>query len=179
MAQFMYELKIPKSRIAVLIGKSGEVKRQIEAETHTKISVDSAEGDVMLVGEDGLGLYAAREVVTAVGRGFNPNVARLLLKGDYVFEKLDLSEHASGKTQFLRLKGRIIGAGGKCRKIIEELAEVNLTIYGKTIGIIGEPANVTMARKAIDLIIRGSMHSTVYRWLEKRRKEMKERRLAL
>jgi ribosomal RNA assembly protein len=176
MAQFMYELKIPRSRIAVLIGTSGETKNQIESETKTKMDIDSKEGDVSLTGDDGLGLYSAREVITAIGRGFNPNVALLLLKGDYIFEKIDLTQHAATKSHFIRLKGRIIGQGGKARKLIEELSDVYLTIYGKTIGIIGEPENVEMARKAIEMLIRGSMHSTVYRYLEKRRKTLKEKR---
>ncbi|MBI3033741.1 RNA-processing protein [Candidatus Woesearchaeota archaeon] len=175
MAEYLYQLKIPKARIAVLIGKKGEMKRQIESETNTGISVDSDEGDVSIKGGDGLSLYSAREVISAIGRGFNPNTARLLLKGDYVFEKIDISEHASTKSRFIRLKGRIIGAGGKCRRLIEELSGSYLTIYGKTIGIIGEPENVAIARKAIELLAKGSMHSTVYRWLEKRRKELKHK----
>ncbi len=177
MPEFMYELKIPKGRIAVLIGTNGEIKKQIEEETNTKINIDSQEGDVSIVGDDGLGLYSAREVVTAIGRGFNPHTARLLLKGDHIFEQLDLSEAVNTKAQFIRLKGRIIGAGGKCRKLIEELSDVSMTIYGKTIGIIGEPQKVAIARKAIDLLIRGSMHSTVYRWLEKRRKQLRQSEL--
>ena len=177
MTEFMYELKIPKPRIAVLIGKKGEIKKQIEGETHTKISIDSKEGDVSLVGEDGLALYSAREVISAIGRGFNPQTALQLLKGDYVFEKIDLSGHTNTKAQLMRLKGRIIGAEGKCRRLIEELSDANMSIYGKTIALIGEPENVANARKAIELLIKGSMHSTVYRWLEKRRKEMKKKRL--
>lgn len=177
MAQYMYELKIPKARIAVLIGKSGEVKRQIEAETSTKMSIDSEEGDVSLTAENGLDLYSAREVVKAIGRGFNPNVALLLLKGDHLFEVIDLSAHAATKNRFTRLKGRIIGTEGKSRRLIEELTECHLSIYGKTIGIIGEPDNVVSARKAIEMLVKGSMHSTVYRWLEKRRKQIKGRHM--
>ncbi len=174
MAKYFYQLKIPKSRIAVLIGKEGEIKKQIESETKTKISIDSKEGDVSVVGEDGLSIYSAREVINAIGRGFNPNVALLLLKGDYVFEKIDITEHAGSKNAMTRLKGRIIGSGGKSRKLIEELSGSYLTIYGKTIGIIGEPENVALSRKAIEMLIKGSMHSTVYRWLEKKGKELRQ-----
>ena len=39
------ELKIPKDRVAVLIGKKGETKRAIQSRTKTKIRV-SKEGDV-------------------------------------------------------------------------------------------------------------------------------------
>ena len=45
------ELKVPRSRVAVIIGKSGKDKRSIEKLTHTKISIDSKEGDVIVEGE--------------------------------------------------------------------------------------------------------------------------------
>ena len=81
--EFTYDLRIPKERVAVLIGKKGETKRLIEHETKTKIQVNSEEGTVSLGGEDALLLYLAREIVRAIGRGFNPEVALLLLKQDY------------------------------------------------------------------------------------------------
>ncbi|MEK6900583.1 MAG: KH domain-containing protein, partial [Nanoarchaeota archaeon] len=92
-AEFSYELKIPEERIAVLIGASGETKKEIERETKCKLDI-SKEGDVMISGDDGLMLFTAREIVRAVGRGFNPKVALLLLKPDYALEMIDMSEIA-------------------------------------------------------------------------------------
>jgi len=176
MPEFGYELRIPKDRIAVLIGKKGKVKKQIEEETKTKIKIDSKEGDVFISGEDALGLFNAREVIKAVGRGFNPEIAELLLKGDYVLEMIDVKEFAGkSKNTTIRLKGRVIGEGGKSRKTIEDLTECYLSVYGKTIGIIGEPENVAAARKAVEDILKGSPHGNVYKYLEKRRRMMKRR----
>jgi len=39
MQEFAYDLKIAKERIAVLIGKKGEVKNQLESLTKTKIQI--------------------------------------------------------------------------------------------------------------------------------------------
>jgi ribosomal RNA assembly protein len=175
--EYAYELKIPRSRVAVLIGKGGEVKRYVETATKTKIKVDSDEGDVFLKGEDALGLYAAREVVLAIGRGFNPEVAQLLLKGDYVFEQINLADYAKTKNSLTRLKGRIIGAEGKCRRLIEELSESHVCVFGKTVGIIGESESTAVTRHAIEQLLRGSQHSTVYKWLEKKRRDMKRKRI--
>ena len=36
MVEYSYELKIPKDRVAVLIGKDGEVKKSIEEDTKSK-----------------------------------------------------------------------------------------------------------------------------------------------
>src|SRR3989338_390065 len=106
MTEYLYELRIPRDRIAVLIGKEGSVKKEFESETKTKIDVDSKEGDVFISGEDALGLYSCREVVRAIGRGFNPEIAALLLKPDYCFESIDLKDYVGkSKDHLLRVKG--------------------------------------------------------------------------
>jgi ribosomal RNA assembly protein len=80
MTEFSYQIKIPKERIAVLIGKKGEIKNQIEEHTRTRIDVDSKEGDITVSGEDAITLYSTRDIIRAIGRGFNPDIALLLLK---------------------------------------------------------------------------------------------------
>ncbi|MFC1769090.1 KH domain-containing protein [Nanoarchaeota archaeon] len=175
MAEFQYELRIPKDRIAVLIGKKGDVKRQVEESTKTKLEIDSKEGDVFIKGEDALGLFTAREVIKSIGRGFNPEVALLLLKPDYAYEAISLNDFIKGsKNSLVRIKGRIIGKEGKARAVIEELTETYITVYGKTIGIIGLAENATMARRAVESLISGSKHANVYKWLEKKRRDLKE-----
>ena len=176
MVEYSYELKVPKNRVAVIIGKEGSVKKEIEEATNTKLDVDSKEGDVFISGEDALGLYTAREMIKAIGRGFNPEIAKLLLKADYVFEVVDLSEYVGkSKEAMLRLKGRVIGKEGKSRKLIEELTECNISVFGKTISIIGLPESAANARQAVESLLRGSTHANVYKWLEKRRRELKRR----
>lgn len=177
MAEFSYELRIPKERVAVLIGKNGEIKKDLESATDTKMNIDSHEGDIFIEGDDPLKLFTAREIVKAVGRGFNPDVAKLLLKADYAIELLSLHDYIKTKNDMLRLKGRVIGAEGKSRRTIEALTETYLSVYGKTIGIIGEAYNVSVCRRAIDSLLSGSPHSSVYKWLEKQRREMKKREL--
>src|SRR3989338_8502175 len=176
MAEYSYELKVPKNRVAVIIGKAGSVKKEIEENTNTKLDIDSKEGDIFVSGEDALGLYTAREIIKAIGRGFNPDIAKLLLKSDYVFEVVDVSEYAGkSKEAMLRMKGRVIGKDGKSRRLIEELTECNISVFGKTIGIIGLPESAYNARQAIESLLRGSTHANVYKWLEKRRKDMKRK----
>ncbi|MEM3126463.1 MAG: KH domain-containing protein [Candidatus Woesearchaeota archaeon] len=172
--EFNYELKIPKDRVAVLIGTKGTTKRRIEKSTKSSLKIDSEEGDVFISGEDALGLFTAREIVRAIGRGFNPDIALLLLKQDYVFEILDLKDFAGkNKSTLIRLKGRVIGDQGRSRKTIEQLTECYISVTGKTIGIIGEAENATIARQAIENLLEGSTHANVYRFLEKKRRERK------
>lgn len=173
MDEFAYELKIPKERVAVLIGKDGSVKKSIEEETKTKLNIDSKEGDVIITGEDALLLYAAREVVRAIGRGFNPEIAQLLLQQDYAFEVIPISDFVT-ENHLTRVKGRIIGREGKSRKIIEELTEAHICVYGKTVGIIGSYEGLASAKRAVEGLLSGSPHSSIYKFLEKRRKNMKK-----
>lgn len=178
MVEYSYELKVPRNRVAVIIGKEGSVKKDIEESTNIKLDIDSKEGDVFVSGEDALGLYTAREIIKAIGRGFNPDIAKLLLKPDYIFEVVDLREYV-GKSRdaLLRLKGRVIGKEGKSRKIIEELTECNISVFGKTISIIGLPESAATARQAVESLLRGSTHANVYKFLERRRRDMKRKSL--
>ncbi len=169
MELYTYELKIPKERVAVLIGKKGETKRKIEQETEAALTIDSKEGDVFLSGDNALGLFHAREVIKAIGRGFNPEIALLLLKQDYLFESMKVDFDSKAKED--RLKGRIIGKEGKARRLLEELTETYISVYGKTISIIGEVQNVVVAKRAIESLLAGSRHATVYQWLERQRRK--------
>ena len=174
MPEYRYELKIPKERVAVLIGKAGKIKKEIEKNTKTKLDIDSKEGDVFVTGEEALGLYVAREIVNAIGRGFNPELAQLLLKQDYVLEIIEIRDFA-GKSRdtSLRLKGRVIGREGKSRQLIEELSECFISVYGKTIAIIGTAEQALIAKQAVESLLKGNTHASVYKFLEKKRRELK------
>jgi ribosomal RNA assembly protein len=169
--EFSYEIKIPQERVAVLIGKDGEIKKEIENFTQSNLEI-SEEGDVVITGKDSILLFTAREVVHAIARGFNPKIALLLLKTDFAFEVLNITDVVGkSKGALERMRGRLIGTGGKSREEIERLTETYISIYGKTVGIIGEISNVALAHQAIGMILDGAMHKTVYRFLEKKKKE--------
>lgn len=175
--EFSYDLKVPKERVAVLIGKEGSVKKKIEEATHSKLRIDSKEGDVFIIGTDSIGLYEAREVVRAIARGFNPDIACLLLKQDYMLDTLDLRDYAPTKNAQIRLKGRVIGSEGKSRRVIEELTETHISVYGKTIGIIGEITNVGLAKAAIEKLLEGGMHAGIYKELERKRRDLRLKKI--
>ena len=172
MEEFSYEWKIPEERVGVLVGAEGSTKKNIEQQTKCVITV-SKEGDVSIMGEDALMLYTTREIVRAIGRGFNPKIALLLLKTDYTLEMIDLKDVAGkNKNTMERLKGRVIGKAGKSREEIERLTDTHISVYGKTVGIIGEVEHVALSREAVAMLLQGSMHKTVYQYLEKKKKEI-------
>lgn len=173
MEEYTYELKIPKERIAILIGKDGQIKKELADQTKTKINIDSKEGDVQLVGTDSVQLYLLKNVIKAIGRGFNPEIAARLFKQDFVLELIQLSDFVKSQNQIIRLKGRVIGKAGKARTTIEEFTDTNISVYGKTIAIIGFCDNVAVCKRALESLLAGSPHATIYKWLEKYRKSQK------
>ena len=178
-------IKIPRDRIGALVGPDGSVKALIERKLSVDLDVDSEAGAIQITlpvtAKDPTVLFRAKEVVTAIGRGFAPDHAfRLLDDDEIVFDVIDLREIVGKSPSDLkRLKGRVIGKEGKTRKIIEELSEANISVYGHTIAIIGYPDQAAIAREAVSMLIRGSLHGTVYRFLHKKRRELKKQRLQL
>ncbi len=164
-------LKIPKERVAVLIGRNGRVKRAIEEYTHTKIHVNGEEIRIERKNENyPLGELIARNIVLAIGRGFSPEKAMELLDEECIIQIIDLKEYARNRNDLVRIKGRVIGREGKAKKKIEEMTETYISVYGKTVAIIGKPDNVKIAYDAVKMLIGGAMHSTVYRYLERVKK---------
>lgn len=178
-------VRIPGERIGVLVGPEGRVKQYIEKKLMVKLQIESDAGGVtILVSEkavDPSTLLTAKNVVTAIGRGFSPDQAfRLIRNDDEIFDFIDLRIiFGRSDSDMRRMKGRIIGSNGKTRRLIEELSESSLVIYGHTIGIIGTFEQVDIARNAIQMILNGSQHNTVYKFLQRKRGEMKKQKLNL
>lgn len=175
---YSYTIRIPKDRIAALIGVKGKDKKELEEYSEAKISVDSQEGDVVISGNDAVKLYSLREVILGIARGFSPDTAKLLFKADYMLEIINLKDYGlDNKNKLARVKSRVIGTGGKARRVIEELTGTSISVYGKTISIIGECSKVPNAKRAVELLIKGSMHATVYKWLESQKRKERQQEL--
>ena len=178
-------VKIPKDRIGALIGPDGRVKERIEKQLRIEIGVDSETGDVTLTlspnAEDPSVLFRAKELVTAIGRGFAPERAfRLLQDDEALLEVIDLREiFGRSLSELERLKGRIIGQEGKTRRIIEELTDAEVSVYGHTVSIIADAEEMDIAREAVKMLLQGRQHNSVYRFLHKKRRELKKKKLEL
>ncbi len=169
--EFVQEIKIPKERIPVLIGTKGNTKKEIQKKTNVKLNIDSELGLVTLIGDDGLYIHTAKEIIQAIGRGFNPEIAFLLLDDSYAFDQVNMADYAKTKKRLYEIRSRIIGSKGRARKTIESLSNVEICIYGKTVGIIGKQKDVEIARSAIEKLLSGSQHSKTYAFLERQIKK--------
>jgi len=178
-------VKIPKERVGVLVGPDGRVKQNIEEKLKVELQVDSEGGDVKVLltekAEDPSLLFRAKDVVTAIGRGFSPEQAfRLIRDENAIFDVIDLRIiFGRSESDISRVKGRIIGMNGKTRRIIEELTDANVVVYGHTVGIIGTFEQADAARNAVQMLIDGSQHHAVYKFLANKRRELKKQMLEL
>lgn len=166
----MKEIRIPEDRVAVLIGRGGETKKRIEEDTDTEIEL---EGNNVKIEGGALEEMTAAKIVKAIGRGFNPEKALRIVEEGVEFHQIDVSKFADTGNSQDRLKGRVIGRDGETRKHIEKMAEVEITVYGKTVGIVGYMENIEVAQQTVKMLLNGSSHSTAYNYLEKNQDRIK------
>jgi ribosomal RNA assembly protein len=167
--------RIPEDRVAVVIGPAGRTKRQIATATSTTIDVEAEEGEVRVEGPetDPMGVLKARDIVLAIGRGFSPERAMRLLKENTFLGILDI-KLATGhreKSALRRIRSRVIGTNGRARARIEELSGCSMSVYGSTVALIGEEEQLERATRAVELLVRGSEHSTVFHLLARLKRD--------
>ena len=173
-------VKIPPERLGAVIGASGDVKQEIMRRTGTVITVDTENSMVIIEPEvDGIppiSLMKAGEVVKAIAYGFPPEKAYRLLDDDQILVIVDLKQIVGDKPNHLkRVKGRIIGEGGRARRTIEEMTGTYIHVGDSYVAIIGDYERSMAAKQAIEMLADGRMHSTVYRHLERLLKEIRRR----
>ncbi|AMH93859.1 MAG: RNA-processing protein [Candidatus Methanomethylophilus sp.] len=174
----MRSIRIPSDRVGALVGKDGSSKKMIEERTGIKLQIDK-EGEVVYddnaEGVEPIMALQIMDVIKAVGRGFNPDKAmKLLDDDDMYFESIDIKDVIGDRqNQVVRARGRLIGKDGKTRKLIEDLADVYMSVYGNTVSLIGNSISLPIAKNAIEMLLHGSEHSTVYHYLESQRPKLR------
>lgn len=175
MSEKIYKrIRVPLDRLGVVIGKGGEVKKRIEDTLNVKLKINKSGVITIEADPDNAdNILKAELIIKAMGLGFSPEKAFLLMKEDYNLRIIDLSRYARSKKDLIRIKGRIIGEKGKARRIIEETTETKISVSDKEVAIIGRWSNIMLAEEAILKIIRGARHATVYDWLYEQRRIQK------
>ena len=173
----MKYIKIPKDRIGVLIGPKGSIKAEIEKTSTTILDINSDNGEIVIddhASSDPVMSLKTEDVIRAIGRGFSPEHAMRLFAEDAEFYLFDLRDYVGRRdTHIRRLKSRMIGSNGKTKRYIERLTGANISVYGHTIAVIADIDAMEITRRAIDMLLSGSKHYTVYAFIER---EMKKKR---
>ena len=177
-------LKIPLERVGVLIGPRGRVKRRIENMFEVSLSIESGSGSVEISlnpeAKDITAIFTVKNIVKAIGRGFNPRRAERLAEEESDLILIDLTDYVGRSRNALsRVKGRIIGREGRSRKLLEELTGTAISIYGHTVAVIGKFENLDVTREAILMLVKGAFHKTVWNFLYTHRRKMKKEKVEL
>lgn len=168
-------LRIPKDRIAVLIGEAGKTKKKIGKQTNCKISVNSKTGEITIESGDAGKALRAKNIIKAIGRGFSPRKALLLAQENYALSIINLKEFlGKSKKAINQKKARVIGRNGNTRKRIEKETNCYVSVYGNTIGIIGLFEDLPKAESVIYSILEGANISTAFEMLKERLMEEKK-----
>ena len=144
--------------------------------TKIKLQIDSNTGEVQIddsIAEDLLAPLKVENIVVAIGRGFSPEHAFKLLDDDSYFILFDLRDYVGRKESHIRrIKGRIIGREGKTKRILEHMTNSLISVYGHTVAVITSIEFMETIRTAIEMLINGSKHGTVYKYLQRKRREI-------
>lgn len=181
---FNQTIRIPKERVAVVIGRGGETKRKLEELLNVKIKIDGDSGDITISSSDSSFMdsdpFKAVQIIEAIGRGFSPERSRRLLQDDNYLETVDLRDYVGkSKNALQRVRGRIIGLKGKARRVLEELTGAYISVYGHTVACIGNETQNRLAKAAVIELAQGSEHKVVYSALQRERTKAKLERLKL
>ena len=171
--------RIPRDRIGVVIGPKGRVRVSLEKRFQVELIVESDTGNVDIIlapnHDDVTTIFTVRNIIQAIGRGFSPERAMILANDEHDILIIDLEEHVgNSKNAQNRVKGRIIGRGGKSRALLEELTKTYVSIYGGTVAVIGPYEALPIAKESIMMLINGAFHKTVWNHLYAYRRKMKK-----
>jgi ribosomal RNA assembly protein len=164
--------KIPVERVGILLSNKGEIIKTIQQRLDVKISIDPSLGSVVIEPSKSdtpvNNLFKAKDYIEAIGYGFSPERAERVLGEDQVLLIIDLKDQLRLPENHLkRIKGRIIGEEGRARRNLEEISGCYISVYENYIAIIGDYESANAVKEAIQLLIEGREHSTVYRYLKR------------
>lgn len=149
-----------------------KLKDRLKELAEVELEVDKAGdgNDIVINDEDSLKVMRIKEVVKAFGRGFEIEESLNLLDEDFKLEIINIPDFCGkSRDRLITMRGRLIGRKGKTKAIIERLLNVKISVYGKTASILGKWDDVQNAREAVEMILTGCKHGTVYRFLEERK----------
>ncbi len=163
-------VSIPEDRIKRL-RRNRKMIAKFENLSNVKLSLNK---QVSLECEDPIKMMKAKSIIKAFGRGFTLEDSLYLLDDKYTLCVINIKDYSKGSSSRLKeLKGRVIGRKGKSKRIIEKHTNAKISVYGKTVGIIGTWSSVELAKEAVCMLLEGRKHGTVFTFLKENIKRIK------
>ena len=138
-------------------------RKKLEKELNVKITNRGKEIYIDGSSEDEV---IAEQAIEALNFGFPLSAALDIKKIEFEFSKVNINEYKKNKN-LERVKGRIIGKGGKALSSLAKLANAYFEVKGHEVGIIAEAEEMQRAEEAIIMLCQGAKHGNVYAHLER------------
>jgi ribosomal RNA assembly protein len=106
-------------------------------------------------------------VINAVNLGHSPDNGMKLENETFVLDTIDVKDYVKDHKRLKSIMGRIIGQEGSTRKIIEDITKCNVSVKDHFVSIIGPYENTLLVHEALDMLIKGASHKSLYSYLER------------
>ncbi len=159
-----------KDELSNIIGKKGKKIKRIKKELGIEVKIN--ENLEIEKKKCKLNDFELQNIFDALAMGFDVDTALKLRNFNYDFCKIDLKGLRESRRRVI--KGRILGKEGKIKEVIEDNTDCKVKIFKNKIGVIGETENVEVAKRAIEMLIRGKSFHAVKRWLEREKTKIEE-----
>jgi len=153
-------VRVGSKRIKIIEDNKKELEKLLS------VSLNFEDNTVIINGE-AENVYFALPVIKAIARGFSLKDAEKLTSQDYVLEIIDLKYYCKTINCIKRLKSRVIGKDGKIKMKIQETTQSIISVYGHTVSFISPYYTAQYVREGIEMLLNGSKHSTLLRYLAK------------
>ncbi|MFZ8856218.1 MAG: hypothetical protein ACO2OX_03440 [Candidatus Nanopusillus sp.] len=126
--------------------------------------------------EDFYFLYKFDKFVKGLKAGFDIKKLLNILDNDWDILEIDLKLVLEKKiNHIIRIKGRIIGEEGKVLEELKKRTNADIIIKDKYIYVLGDNISLQSAYEGIKRIIKGEKHGTVFNYLDKYIKDLKNK----
>ncbi len=153
--------------------KFEEIKNRIEKTLNCKIKIKN---DLIEISGNVFDVLKAKKILNAFNNCFEIEDCIKLIDENYDLIEINVKEYSKKASRQKELIGRVIGTKGKVKNIIEEYTQTKILIKDKDkkIFILGKLENIEIAKNAIEMILEGKKHSTVFNYLDKTKKGLVE-----
>lgn len=110
--------------------------------------------------------HEAIQVIDALNQGFPYSEAIAIKKEEKILQIVNIKDYTN-KSNLERVRGRIIGQGGKALKTLSLLTDSAMELKENHVTVIADPENMERAVEALIAIIKGAKHGAIYKELEK------------
>lgn len=138
------------------------------------VKITLKENVVTIKSESAMSALLVKNAIRAFNRGFDAKTSLLLLDDNYDLAVINIGDYTGSQKRQTELKGRIIGSRGIIKKRLSKTTSCYIKILGKTVSIIGNYQNLQLAIEAIEMLLNGAKHDSVFAMIDRKKLEAYE-----